>query len=69
MKPKDFAVLIDRFEVLFGQPFVISQHQGLTVNTELSADALRNFLEATRGMAGPPRAEVSPLPRTRRLDD
>jgi transposase-like protein len=69
LMPKDLAVLIDRFEVLFGRPSVISQHQGLTVSTEVSADALREFIEATRGMGGPSRMDVSPLPRTRRLDD
>ena len=68
MKPKDMAILIDRFEVLFGRPSAISQHQGLNVSTELSADALREFIEATRGRAGPSPMEESPLPRTRRLD-
>ena len=69
LTPKDVALLIDRFQVLFERPSVISQHQGLTVSTELSADALREFVEATRGMGGPSRMDVSPLPRTRRLDD
>ena len=41
MTSKDLALLIDRFEVLFGRPAVISQHQGPTVSTELPADALR----------------------------
>jgi hypothetical protein len=68
-KPKDLCLLIDRFEVLFGKPSVIGQHQGLTVTSELSAESLREFIEASRGLAGPPRAEESPLPRTRRLDD
>ena len=66
MTPKDLAILIDRFQVLFERPSVISQHQGLSVGTVPSADALREFIEATRGRAGPP---PSPLPRTRRLDD
>jgi hypothetical protein len=69
MTPKDLALLIDRFQVLFQRPSVISQHQGLTVSTELSSDALREFIEVTRGRAGTTRMEVSPLPRTRRLDD
>ena len=53
----DPVFLIDRFEVLFGQPSVIRQHQGLSVNTELSADALREFIEATRGVGSPTRTE------------
>ena len=69
MTPRDLCLLIDRFEVLFGMPSVISQHQGLRVTAELPADDLRDFIEATRGRAGPPRMDVSPLPRTRRLDD
>ena len=69
LMPKDVTVLIDRLQVLFDRPSTISQHQGLTVSTELSADGLRDFIEATRGMGGPSRMDVSPLPRTRRLDD
>ena len=69
MKPRDLCLLIDRFEILFGRPSVISQHQGVTLSTDLSADALNEFLERTRGMAGPPRTEESPLPRRRGLDD
>jgi len=69
MTPKDLCLIIDRFEVLFGQPSIISQHQNLTATSELPVDALREFIEATRGRAGPPRIEESPLPRKRRLDD
>jgi len=69
MKPRDLSLLIDRFEVLFGKPSIISQHQGLTLTSELSTDALREFLERTREMAGTPRMEESPLPRRQRLDD
>jgi len=69
LKPNDVAVLIDRLVVLFEKPSTISQHQGLTVTSELSVESLREFIERTRGMAGPPRMEESPLPRTRRLDD
>ena len=68
MTPKDLCLLIDRFEVLFGRPSVISQHQGLTVTSEVSVESLREFIEATRG-AGKPRSHESPLPRTpRKLD-
>ncbi len=69
LKPKDVAILLDRLMVLFERPSTISQHQGLSVTSELSADALREFIEATRGRAGPSRMDVSPLPRRRRLDD
>jgi hypothetical protein len=69
MKPRDLCLLIDRFEVLFGRPSVISQHQGLTVTSELSVESLSEFLERTRGLAGPPRMEESPLPRRKRLED
>ena len=68
MTPRDLCLLIDRFEVLFAKPSVISQHQGLTVTSELSAESLREFIEATRETAGPSPMEESPLPR-RRLDD
>jgi len=69
MTPKDLCMFIDRFEVLFGKPSVIGQHQGLTVTPELSVESLRDFIEATRGWAGPSPMEVSPLPRARGLDD
>ena len=69
LKPKDVAILIDRLMVLFEKPSVISQHQGLGVGTELSADVLREFIEATEGVGAPSPMEVSPLPRTRRPDD
>ena len=69
LKPKDVAILIDRLMVLFEKPSVISQHQGLSVGTELSADVLREFIEATEGVGAPSPMEVSPLPRTRRPDD
>ena len=66
MTPRDLCLLIDRFEVLFGRPSVISQRQGLTVTSDLSVEDLSEFIEATRGRAGPPRMEASPLPRRRR---
>ena len=75
MTPKDLCLLIDRFQVLFERPSVISQHQGLTVTSEFSADALREFIDATRGRAGPSRMECHPcrehrpVGRLRRLVD
>ena len=68
LKPKDVAILIDRLMVLFEKPSAISQHQGLSVTSELSAESLREFIEATRETAGPSPMEESPLPR-KRLDD
>jgi hypothetical protein len=62
------AILLDRLEVLFERPFVIAQHQGLTLTSVLSVQSLREFIEATRGRAGPSPMEESSLPRTRRLD-
>ena len=35
LKPNDAAILLDRLLVLFEKPSVISQHQGLTVTSEL----------------------------------
>jgi uncharacterized coiled-coil DUF342 family protein len=69
MTPKDLCLLIDRFQVLSERPAVISQHQGLSVTSELSFEAMMEFLERTRGRAGPSPMEESPLPRTRRPDD
>ena len=69
MTPKDVAILLDRMMVLIEKPSAITQHQGLTVTSELSTGVLRDFIDATRGRAGPSPMEVSPLPRTRRLDD
>ena len=70
LKPKDVALLIDKFEVLFDRPSVISQHQGVSVTSQLSIDTLRQFIELTRDAAAPTTKVVSPLPRApRRLDD
>lgn len=69
MTPKDLAILIDRFQVMFERPSVISQHQGLTVTSELSVESLSEFIDATRGIEGSSPMEESPLPRRpRRLD-
>jgi hypothetical protein len=67
--PMVVALLIDKFQILFARPSVISQHQGLTVTSEMSVEALSEFIEATRGREGPSPMEVSPVPRTGRLDD
>ena len=71
--PRDLALLIDRLQVLFGRPAMISEGRGLTaaVTSEaLPVDLLKGIIEATRGLAGTPGPEASPLPRLhRRLDD
>jgi hypothetical protein len=70
MKPRDVALLIDRLQVLFDQPSAISQHQGLSVTSEMPVETLREFIELTRDVAAPTTMVVSPLPRsTRQLDD
>ena len=68
MTPKDLALLIDRLQVLCQRPSIISQRQGHTVTSGIPVDALRQFIDLTRG--GEPPTHVSPLPRSpRRLDD
>lgn len=67
--PRDVAVLIDKFQVLLDRPSTFSQHQGLSVTSEIPPDALREFIEAARDLDGSP-SVASPIPRaTRRLDD
>jgi hypothetical protein len=70
LTPRDVALLIDKFQILFARPSVISQHQGLNVSSEaLPVEALQEFIERTRGLAEPAPQE-SPIPRSpRRLDD
>jgi hypothetical protein len=70
--PRDLALLIDRLQVLFGRPAMISEGRGLTaaVTSEaLPVDLLKGIIEATRGLAGTPAPEASPLPRLRRRPD
>jgi len=68
--PKDSAMLIDRFQVLFHRPSVISEGRGVNVMSEaLPVEALQEFIERTRGLAEPA-PQASPIPRSpRRLDD
>ena len=64
--PKDLALLIDRFQVLFGRPAMISEGRGFaaTISAEpLPVDLLTKIVEMTRGLET--RApETSPLPRS-----
>ena len=67
--PRDLALLIDRLQVLFDRPAMISEGRGLvaTVTSEaLPVDVLKGIIEATRGLAGTPAPEASPLPRLHR---
>ena len=57
--PKDVGILIGRLRVLFDRPSTISPHQGLSATSEISVDALREFVELTRG--GQPPTQASPL--------
>lgn len=63
--PRDLALLIDRFQVLFGRPAMISEGRGFaaTITSEaIPVDVLQKIIAATRGLET--RApEASPLPR------
>ena len=66
MTPKDLAILIDRFQILFGRPSMISEGRGFApaITPEpLTVEVLRGIVEATRGLADTPAPEASPLPR------
>ena len=71
--PRDLALLIDRLQVLLGRPAMISEGRGFaaTITSDaIPVEVLKGIVEATRGLAGTPRPEASPLPRQhRRLDD
>ena len=61
--PKDVALLIDRFQVLFDRPSTISEGRGINVTSEsLPVEALQEFIERTRGLAEPA-PQASPIPR------
>ncbi len=65
--PRDLAVLIDRLQVLFGRPAMISEGRGFsaTVTSEaLPLEALQKIVDLTRGV-GTPRAATSGLPYIR----
>jgi hypothetical protein len=70
LRPADLVPLLDRLQVMFGKPSHISEERnlGVTVDTgPLEPEALRSFIEATRGI-GPlgGASQSSPLPRTDR---
>ena len=52
--PKDIALLVDRFQVLFDRPSTTSEGHGINVTSEtLPIEALQEFIEPTRGLAEP----------------
>jgi hypothetical protein len=66
--PRDLALLIDRLQILFGRPAMISEGRGFaaTVTSEaLPVDLLRKIVEVTRGLGAPPIAHTSGLPFVR----
>ena len=67
--PRDLAFLIDRFQILFGRPAVISEGRGFAAaitSDAVPVEALKGIVELTRGLAGTPAPEASPLPRLHR---
>lgn len=70
---RDLALLIERLQILFGRPAMISEGRGFAATITsgaLPVDVLKGIIEATRGLAGTPAPEASPLPRrSRSLDD
>jgi hypothetical protein len=67
--PRDLALMIDRFQILFGHPAMISEGRGFaaTITSEaFPVDVLKGIVELTRGLAGAPTPEASPLPRLHR---
>lgn len=70
--PRDLAFLIDRLQILFGRPAVISEGRGFAAaitSDAVPVEALKGIVELTRGLAGTPAPEASPLPRLRRRPD
>jgi len=66
--PRDMALLVDRFQLLFGRPTMISEGRGFaaTVTSEaLPLDALQKIVELTRGLAPPQADDTSELPHIR----
>ena len=67
IEPKDVAMLIDRLQVLFGNPSSISEERKLGINLNsgpLDAAVLRSIVEATRGLgSGVGGSTSSPIPR------
>ena len=65
--PRDLALLIDRFQILFGRPALISEGRSFpaTITAEaLPLEALQEIVELTRGLT-PPADHTSGLPHIR----
>jgi len=65
--PRDLAMMIDRLQVLFGRPALITEGRGFaaTITSEaLPLEALQKIVELTRGMT-PPADHTSGLPHIR----
>ena len=54
MTPRDLCLIIDRFQVLFDRPSIISQHQGLSITCDVSAAQSMAHLQQAAGDAVPP---------------
>ena len=64
---RDLALLIDRFQILFGRPALITEGRSFaaTITSEaLPLDALQKIVELTRGLTPSP-SHTSGLPRIR----
>jgi hypothetical protein len=69
LTPRDLVLLIDRLQVLFDRPAMISEGRGFaaTITSQaLPVDVLRGIVELSRGLPGAPAPEASPLPRLHR---
>lgn len=66
VRPQEIALLIDRMNVLFGNPANITEERSIGVNLSaggtLGPDILRGIVEATRGLV-PGDSGESPFPR------
>jgi hypothetical protein len=65
LKPKDLAVLIDRFQMKFNRPTRICEQHDLRVSSGIPLDALDQLVDLTREREGPP-SHASLLPRGHR---
>jgi hypothetical protein len=68
LMPKDLALSIDRLQILFDQPSLITEGRDLGVKSDLPLDALQQLVEMTRG-AAPPDLAAAANPTTRRLSN
>ena len=65
LTPRDLALLIDRLQILFGRPAMISEGRGYAatiISEALPVEVLKGIVEATRGLGVPPIPHTSGLP-------